>query len=420
MPNFKVSFNLLMISLFSSIVVTQTIAADNIKQDYAITAKKFHQENLLLDSHMDIALHLTRPDWDILKQHEFSTDFSQVDLPRLRQGGLKGGFWAVYIPQGERNSQGNVLAATQGLAVATQIQDVARHYPQDFALALNSEQVKENLKQGKFSILLSIENASPLALAPEKLLPIYHRLGLRMLGFVHFKNNDFADSSTDKPEWHGLSPAGKNLVKQANCLGIILDVSHASDDVFDQTLLLSTAPFIASHSSSKTIYDHPRNLDDERIKKLAAKGGLIQINSYGAYLANSKQSDERKVALGQLFGSAFKQPELLTQNKVQELVVQKNEIDIKFPEVNPATIDDFMQHLLHVLKLVGSKHVGIGMDWDGGGGVTDVEDVSKIVLISQRLLEQGYSEQDLKNIWGENLLRLLEDVERKSNPNCET
>lgn len=380
-------------------------------------AQQLNRDSLLLDSHMDIALHLARPDWDILKQHDYASDFSQVDLPRLQKGGLKGGFWAVYTPQGERSPEGNAQATIQGLAITAQIQDVARQYPQYFALANTSSDIRRNAQQGKFSIVLSMENSSPLANYPQKQLPVFYRLGLRMLGLVHTKNNDFADSSTDKPEWHGLSPAGKALVKQANCLGIIVDVSHASDAVLDQVLALSSAPVIASHSSSKALYDHPRNLDDQRIKALAAKGGLIQINSYPAYLGKVATNPEKQVAQQQIF-AAFKQPALLTQDKIDALARQQATLDQQYPPPEKPDIDNFMQHLLHVLKLVGPKHVGIGADWDGGGGVKGLADVSDLPEITSRLLAAGYSTQDIQDIWGENLLRLMDQVQQMAVTPC--
>lgn len=374
-------------------------------------AQTLHEQLLTLDSHMDIALHLARPDWDILKQHRYANDFSQVDLPRIQQGGLKGGFWAIYTPQGARTPTQNVRATEQALAIAVQIQDVARRYPQYFALATDSAQIRQNAQQGKFSIILSMENASPVANHPEKQLAIFERLGLRMLGLVHTKNNDFADSSTDKAEWHGLSPAGRKLVQQANCLGIIVDVSHASDDALDQVLQLSKAPIIASHSSSKAIYDHPRNLDDVRIKQLAAQGGLIQLNTYPSYLSKIELPAEKQAAQKQIF-AAFKQPALLDQKTIDGLVKQQVELDRKYPPAQHPNVDDFMRHLLHVLKLVGPEHVGIGADWDGGGGVNGLNDVSDIPKITERLLAAGYSEKDIKNIWGENLLRVLDQAQQ--------
>lgn len=397
------------ITLLSPLLNTQPVYAE-IAPFITQQAKALHQQLIVMDSHIDTALHLARPDWDILKQHSYASDFSQVDWPRIQQGGLKAGFWAIYTPQGERTAQANAEATTQALANAVLIQDIARQYPQQFSLAKTSDEIRDNVRQGRYSIILSIENATPLAMSPTKMLGIFERLGVRMLGLVHTKNNDFADSSTDQPEWHGLSPTGQQLVKDAACHGMIIDVSHASDEVLDQVLQIATAPVIASHSSSKAIYNHPRNLDDQHIRQLAARGGIIQVTTYPAYIGKVESNPVRQTAQQQLFVS-FKQPALLTQEKINQLAAQQKQLDQNYPVKNQPTIDDFMQHLLHVLKLVGPEHVGIGADWDGGGGVKELEDVAALPQITARLLAAGYSEQDIKNIWGGNLLRLLDQAQ---------
>jgi membrane dipeptidase len=244
------------------------------------------------------------------------------------------------------------------------------------------------------------------------LLQTYYKLGVRLVGPVHFANNDWADSSTDKPEWGGLSPLGKELVAEANRLGMVLDQSHASDQVLDQMLELSTAPIIASHSGCKAIYDHPRNLDDDRLKALAAKGGVIQMNAFGAYLKALPQTPERRAALAKL---AATYPNLASRSQADQDAFRqaRARLDVEFPE-NRATFDDFMAHLLHAIKLIGVDHVGIGLDWDGGGGVVGLEDASKVWKITQALMAEGYSEADIAKIWGGNVLRVMREAEAKA------
>jgi membrane dipeptidase len=232
-----------------------------------------------------------------------------------------------------------------------------------------------------------------------------------MTGVAHFKNNDFGDSATDPggPEFHGLSPLGRRLVQEANRLGIILDASHSSDDVFDQMLELSTTPIILSHSGCKAIYDHPRNLDDERLRRLAAKGGVIQINAYGDYLAAAEPNPERDAALRALYERTGER-QMLSAAQVAAMVRERAAILARYPG-SQRSFDQFMAHLLHALRLIGPDHVGIGLDWDGGGGVAGMEDVSRIPRITQALLDAGYSEADLAKIWGGNVLRLLRAAE---------
>jgi membrane dipeptidase len=231
------------------------------------------------------------------------------------------------------------------------------------------------------------------------------------VGIAHFLNNDLGDSSTDPKglEWHGLSPKGRELVVRANQLGILLDASHSSDDVLDQLLELSKAPIVLSHSSSKAIFNHPRNVDDQRLRKLAAKGGLIHVNAYGGYLISEPKNPQREAALDAL-AKKYGPEEQLTEEKIQARLRDQAEIDAKYP-ASKANIDDFMRHLLHILSVVGPQHVGIGADWDGGGGVDGLSDVSYLSQITERLLRAGYSEQDIDNIWGGNLLRVLRQVQ---------
>ncbi|AXI04511.1 membrane dipeptidase [Aquirhabdus parva] len=373
-------------------------------------AAKIHAGLLTLDTHLDTAMQLARPGWDVLSRHTYESDFSQIDLRRMQEGGLKGGFWAIYTPQGPRTLEGNALAAEHGLATAARIRDLTLRYPNQFGLALRADDAAKIAASGRSVVFLSMENAAPLSNDPA-LLGMFQRLGLRMLGLVHTKNNDFADSSTDKPEWHGLSPAGKKLITAANCQGLVIDVSHASDDVFDQALELSATPIIASHSGSKAIFDHPRNLDDARIVKLANKGGVIQINSFKTYLAPVEKDPVRGAVQEQIYAN-FNVFGTLTADKTKTLAATYAELNQKIPPATKPDFEDFMQHLLHVLKLVGPQHVGIGADWDGGGGVPGLEDVSKLPKITARLLAAGYSEKDLRQIWGENVLRVLRNAEQ--------
>lgn len=364
-----------------------------------------HQRLLVLDSHLDTPLTLTRPGWNILERHDYEQDGSQVDLPRMREGGLDGGFFAVYTPQGPRTEEGRAYASAYGLATLTRIRDVIDRNPDSFALALTADDARRIAAQGKRVVFISMENADPLSSDPD-LLNTYYRQGLRMLGLVHFMNNDLADSATALPEWKGLSPKGRDLVQRANRLGILLDVSHASDAVFDQMLALSSAPLIASHSSSRAVNPHPRNLDDNRVRQLAAKGGVIQVNAYSDYLIPLTPNPERNKAMAAL-GARFHNLAALSPEQIKTLYQERDTLNQRFAQPK-ASLDVFMKHLLHLLEVAGPDHVGIGADWDGGGGVTGLEDVSQLPVITQRLLDAGYSEAQIANIWSGNLLRVLQ------------
>lgn len=377
----------------------------------AETPLQLHQRLTVLDSHLDTPMQLARPGWDITQRHSYAADLSQVDLPRMREGGLDGGFWAVFTPQGPLTAEGRTLASEHGLAVITRIRDLIAAHPAEFALALRAEDVPAIVARGQRVVFISMENAEPLAADPQR-LQTYQRLGLRMLGLVHSANNDFADSATALPQWRGLSPAGRELVAEANRLGILLDVSHASDQVFDQVLALSTAPIIASHSSSRAITPHPRNLDDRRLRELAAKGGVVQVNSFGSDLIQRPPSPERDKAMGPLYRE-FRLAASMSPEQVADLAARIREVEARYPQPQ-ASLDDYMQHLLHILQVAGPEHVGIGADWDGGGGVEGLADVTQLPRITERLLAAGYGEQDLVNIWGGNLLRVLAAAQGKA------
>jgi len=372
-----------------------------------------HQRLLVLDSHLDTPLTLTRPGWNILERHDYRQDGSQVDLPRMREGGLDGGFFAVYTPQGPRTEEGRAYASAYGLATLTRIRDVIDRNPDSFALALTADDARRIAAQGKRVVFISMENADPLSSDPE-LLDTYYRQGLRMLGLVHFMNNDLADSATALPEWKGLSPKGRDLVQRANRLGILLDVSHASDAVFDQMLALSSAPLIASHSSSRAVNPHPRNLDDNRVRQLAAKGGVIQVNAYSDYLIPLTPNPDRNKAMAAL-GARFHNLAALSPEQVKALYQERDSLNLHFAQPK-ASLDVFMKHLLHLLEVAGPDHVGIGADWDGGGGVSGLDDVSQLPVITQRLLDAGYSEQQVANIWSGNLLRVLQAAQDQQRP----
>jgi membrane dipeptidase len=377
------------------------------------TTLALHQRLLVLDSHLDTPLTLTRPGWNILERHDYRQDGSQVDLPRMREGGLDGGFFAVYTPQGPRTEEGRAYASAYGLATLTRIRDVIDRNPDSFALALTAADARRIAAQGKRVVFISMENADPLSSDPE-LLDTYYRQGLRMLGLVHFMNNDLADSATALPEWKGLSPKGRDLVQRANRLGILLDVSHASDAVFDQMLALSSAPLIASHSSSRAVNPHPRNLDDNRVRQLAAKGGVIQVNAYSDYLIPLTPNPDRNKAMAAL-GARFHNLAALSPEQVKALYQERDSLNQRFAQPK-ASLDVFMKHLLHLLEVAGPDHVGIGADWDGGGGVSGLEDVSQLPVITQRLLDAGCSEQQVANIWSGNLLRVLQAAQDQRRP----
>ncbi len=378
-------------------------------------AVAIHQRLLTLDTHLDTPANWSRDGWDMARDHGPDDDFSQIDLPRMARGGLDGGFFAIYTPQGPRTPEGTRAARDFAFARAATIRETVARNPTRMALAFRADDAAKIAAQGKVIVFQSMENSYPIS-GDITLMSAFYRLGVRLMGPVHFLNNDLGDSSTDPKglEWHGLSPLGRQFVAEANRLGIVVDASHASDDVLDQMIALSTTPVLLSHSGCKAIYDHPRNVDDARLRALAAKGGVIQMNAYGDYLGKAPADAARDAALKALMARAGN-VRAMTPVQRTALMRERRAILARYPAGQP-DFDMFMAHLLHALKLVGPQHVGIGLDWDGGGGVTGLMDVAALPKISAALLKAGYSEADLAAIWSGNVLRVMRAAEAAAAP----
>lgn len=379
-------------------------------------ALAIHQRALTLDTHLDTPASLVLDGWSIADDHDVHLDYTQVDLPRMKKGGLDGGFWAIYTPQGPLDPEGLRKARDFAILRGLAIREMVAADPRNFSLATRAGDAAAIAAQGKRVVYISMENAYPLG-ADIGLLGTFMALGVRMVGFAHFRNNQFADSSTDPAgeRWGGLSPLGVQLLAEMNRLGIVPDISHSSDKVLDDVLRLSKTPVILTHSGCKAVYDNPRNVDDAYLRALAAKGGVIQINSYGRYLRAVKPNPEREAALKAL-GAQFGGEGSLTRAQRAELLAKRHEIDKLYPETDRPTFADFTAHLFHALKVAGVDHVGIGMDWDGGGGVTGMEDVTDLPAITAALLDAGYTEADVQKIWSGNALRVLAAVEAAAGP----
>ena len=363
--------------------------------------KALHERVLTLDTHLDTPEHFARQGWSMVDRHAVKADGTQVDLPRMNEGGLDGGFFVIYTGQGPLTAEGYRFARDFALERATEIREMVAAHADRFELAYTADDAERINKAGKKFVFQSIENSWPMG-EDLTLMDTFYKTGVRMAGPVHFRNNQFADSSTDKPIWHGFSPLGLRWLAEANRLGILIDVSHASDDVVDQAVVLSKVPIIASHSGAKAIYDHPRNLDDGRLKKIADAGGVICINS--VYLKAAPTSPERKAALEALGGAP--DSETATEAQMVAYLKKRAVVDAQFPPVR-ATFEDFMASLTHTLKVVGPEHVGIGADWDGGGGVVDFEDIADLPKVTARLKAAGYTDADVAAIWGGNVLRVV-------------
>lgn len=370
----------------------------------------FHESIAVFDSHLDTPALFHTPDYVFTERGSFEEDGTHVDLPRMNEGGLDGGFWVIFTRQGPLDEASYAAARTHGLMRQTAIREFAAKYHDEVALALTASDVDGILAANKKVVFQSMENSYPLG-TDVSLLEHFYIGGLRMIAPVHFANNQFADSATDINQvYEGLSPLGEDLVREANRLGLVLDGSHASDDTVRDMMALSTTPIILSHTGAKAVYDHPRNIDDALLLELAENGGVIQMNIFGGYLEDLIPSPERQAAVDAFTEEYGADPSQLEPEALAEWAAARNEVNRLYPSPR-STYGKFMEHTFHVLDLIGPDHVGISGDWDGGGGVNGMSDVSMLQKITRDLLAAGYSEGDVANIWGGNMMRLVQAAE---------
>ena len=372
--------------------------------------RALHESLIVLDTHFDTPANLSRPGWNIMDRHDVLVDGSQVDYPRMVAGGVDGGFFAIYTPQGQRGPDGDLKARDAALVRGLEIHEMVAAHPDVFEIALTPDQALDIARRGKRFVFISMENGNPFG-RDLSLMKTFYAYGVRLMGPVHFQNNELGDSSTDPrgPEWGGLSSLGKQFVAEANRMGVVLDASHASDGVLDDMLALSKAPILLSHSGVKAIYNHPRNIDDAHLKALAAHGGVIQINAFSNYMIAQPHIPERDAAMGALI-KRMTAPGKRTEAQTVALFAAKAEIDKKWP-VPRATFDDFMKHMLHAIEVAGIDHVGVSGDFDGGGGLDGLDDVTAYPKITAALLKAGYSKDDIAKVWGGNALRVVREAQ---------
>ena len=358
-----------------------------------------HASLLTLDTHLDTPVHFARAGWSFGERHDYANDLAQLDLPRMADhGNLDGGFFVIFTDQGPLTLESYAAAREFALKRSDEIDATITRFSDRIGPALTPADARRLDAVGKLIAFKSIENSYPLG-EDLSLLGEFYRRGVRLAGPVHSSNNQFADSATDKPRWNGLSPFGVRWVAEMNRQGMVIDASHASDAAFDQMLSLSKTPLLLSHSGSRTVFDHPRNLDDARIRKLAAAGGAICYTTI--YLAGLNMTPERIEVFGK-----HDQIGQMSPAEQADLTARTRAVDARQP-MWPADFETYMAGLLHVIAVAGVDHVCFGADWDGGGGIAGLEDITAHPTITARLKAAGYSEADLEKMWSGNVLRIL-------------
>jgi len=396
--------------IFLGIVLIVSCAQSADDKKLKRQAKKIHKKALVLDSHVDTPLSLDDPDFDIGNNYDSINRWRKVDIPRMKKGGLDAVFFAVFVGQDKRDEEGNLYAKERALELFDSIHNMINQYPEELVFATSSHDIIKNQKSGKPAILIGMENGYPVG-KDLALIQGYYDLGARYITLCHTRNNDICDSSTDDEgaEHGGLSDFGEEVVAEMNRLGMIIDLSHASDETFYDVLELSKVPVIASHSNARALQDVPRNLDDDMIRKLAEKGGVIQVCLVNSYLTELDPNPQRDSAMTAL-REKYRGFENLTDEERAEARKEWRAINNKYPPPL-ATVNDVVDHIDHIVKVAGIDYVGFGSDFDGGGGVDGCYDVSELPNITEEMLKRGYSEEDIRKFWSGNFLRVMKEVE---------
>jgi len=378
------------------------------------TTMALHQRLLALDTHLDTPALLERPrGFDITARHDVDQDGSQVDLPRMREGGLDGGFWAIFMGQGGLAPADYAKVRDRAISRAVAIHEMVAGHPDRLEIARTPADAVRINGQGKAIVFLSMENSWELG-DDLTLMDTFYMLGVRLMGPVHNGNNQLADSASPGPKppvsWGGLSPMGERYVQRANELGIVLDGSHASDAAIEQMIDLSAVPIILSHHGVRALNDSPRNLSDALLKKLAAKGGVAQMNTL--FLKTlPPPGAERAAALKALAAKYPEGADALGGERYRAYLKDMGQLNRTFP-MPRADIEDYMKQIVYAIRLIGVDHVGLGgADWDGGGCLTGYRDVTDMPRVTERLLKEGYTEADLAKLWGGNALRVMQQAQ---------
>ncbi len=379
------------------------LLALNSASDISPKARELHFRSLVVDTHDDTTQRLLDPHFDIAVRH---TD-GGIDIPRMREGNLDGIFFSIWIPGTVTGPE----AVRRALEQITAVRSMVEHNSSALALAVTADEVRRAHAGRKIAVLMGVEGGHMINSDLDNLRK-FHALGVRYMTLTHSVNDEWADSSTDKPTHDGLTDFGKQVVREMNRLGMMVDISHVADKTFYDALAVSEAPLIASHSSCRALCNAPRNMTDDMIKALAAKGGVIQINYHVGFLSQEfRDAENSHVGMDKEIEAESKKRcgeneacQLIELEKiVREMMAQG-----KLPRVEWTKIID---HIDHAVKLVGADHVGLGSDFDGAVMPFGMEDASHLPQITDALLNKGYSESDIQKILGGNTLRLMEQVE---------
>ena len=366
-------------------------------------ALKIHRSAIVVDTHNDITSMMIDDGYDLGMP---SIGKYHTDLARMKEGGLTAEFFSVYVDKKFAKEGGSARRALDQIDL---VYRAAERYPDKLMMATSAADIRRAKREGKIAALMGIEGGHAIENSLMALRDFY-RLGIRYMTLTHNNTNDWADSSRDEAKHNGLTDFGKEVVREMNRLGMLVDVSHVSDKTMSDALDVSTAPIIASHSSARALANHPRNIPDELLRRIAKNGGVVMVNFYPAfidqkYLDADKARDERLKPQLDALDEQFK-------NDPKRLADERQ----KLMDANPlpsTPLSVLIDHIDHIAKVAGIDHVGIGSDFDGVPSLPEgMKDISQLPNITYELLRRGYSEKDIRKILGENFLRAFAEAER--------
>jgi membrane dipeptidase len=400
----------ILIKIFLLMVITAILFSFNENRDNLTEREvlRIHQNALTVDTHSDTPMNMLRSGFDIGRKQTTG----QVDLPRMKEGGLDAMIFAAFVGQRPRTEENYIKAYQTAHDMIDTIHAQVNRNGHLAEIALTAADAQSISNSGKRAIYIGIENGFPLGKEISRVAEFYNK-GVRTITLCHSNHNDICDSSSERsaPEHNGVSNFGKEVISEMNRLGMIVDVSHISDKAFYDVLRLSKAPVIASHSSVRAISKSHRNLTDDMIKALAKNGGVIQICLLSAYVIHPETIEANKQKIEEMTNFINSTNNTMTLSEKDEFLSKLLILRDKYPN-NMATVSDVVDHIDHVVNLVGVEYVGIGSDFDGGGGVDGCSDVTEFPNITRELLKRGYSPEDINKIWGGNFFRVFREVEK--------
>jgi membrane dipeptidase len=382
-------------------------------------AAQIHRSVLTVDSHTDTPLRMMQKGFDMSVKHDARKEYTKIDFPRMVEGGLDGVFFGVFVSQGPRNPEAYEKVRLKVVTLFDTIHEVVLRNHDLAELAVTPDDAIRIKKSNKRAVFIGIENGYAIG-KDLSLISTFYLRGNRYMTLCHTKNNDICDSSTDTVEYNGLSAFGHDVVTELNHVGVMVDVSHISDKSLRDVLACTKAPVIASHSCAKALCNNPRNLSDELLVAIAKNGGVIQMCILSDYVKTPPPNPSRDSARAAV-RKKFNDFDGLTDDEMKSARKEWNAVNDRYPQ-KLATVSDVVDHIDHMVKVAGINHVGIGTDFDGGGGVEGCFDVSEMGNITLELVKRGYTKNEIRKIWGGNFMRVMkktDHVARKYKNHCD-